>query len=752
MRTALDGRLAWTVSPRAPVPDVADVAAALAPALMAAHLAGRYDVAEEAGGVALATAAALHTQLPFEEQIAFFRSKTHLGTEAWTDLWQEQHDRAFVVAGAAEADLVADLRGAVDRAIADGTTLATFRRDFDSIVAKHGWSYNGGRDWRTRVIYGTNLRTSYAAGRYRQMKDVAEHRPYWRYRHSDASEQPRHDHLAWDGLVLRHDDPWWATHYPPNGWGCKCYIETLAERDMKRLGKDGPDTAPAVRTRTVTVGAKGPTPRTVTVPVGIDPGWAYAPGQSVARPPPGRRTDPFAIPELRRADATAHRVGPQAGSNPGGLYRGTDGRLRYVKLYDDAAQSYGEAVANRAYRELGLDAPVSALIRDGDAVVGVANEIIDHDGTLAALARKRKGGLPKGRARRVLDGYAADAWLANWDALGLELDNVVATRAGRDAVARIDAGGALLMRARRGRKPAGALDRLSEWDGFSNPQRNPAYARVLRAAGVDSGDALGRRALRQIAAIDALGRRTRDFERLAPDVRGVAGADRDAIRRMLRTRARVLRDEIAPRVRAAMAEARDPRAFEARTRRAMGEWYGAAMQRGTRKIEAGAPRYGMTDPELATTYAYTTEQPVWSHYRLLNEALRTTGRPGQPPLPRRIDDYRLTLNAALDRFPDQPGTAWRGADLTPLEQAEYVPGRIVRWEAFTSASRRQDKAFRRNTRFTIHGRHGKRIDRLSEYPREDEVLFKSGSRFQVAKPPVREGGIVYIEIEEVDDA
>ena len=274
VRTALDAAAAD--------PETGAFAAAFAPALIAAHLAGRYDVAEEAGGVALATAAAQHTQLPFEEQIDFFRGKLNLPTEAWTDIWESQHDVSFVVAGAARDDLLTDLRDAVDQAIADGTTLATFRRDFDSIVARHGWSYNGGRDWRTRVIYGTNLRTSYAAGRYRQMQDVAEHRPYWRYRHSDASEQPRHDHLAWDGLILRHDDPWWDTHYPPNGWGCKCYIETLAERDMKRLGKDGPDTAPAVRTRTVTVGAMGPTPRTVTVPVGIDPGWAYAPGQRSA--------------------------------------------------------------------------------------------------------------------------------------------------------------------------------------------------------------------------------------------------------------------------------------------------------------------------------------------------------------------------------------------------------------------------------------------------------------------------------------
>ena len=183
----------------------------------------------------------------------------------------------------APRDLLLDLRGAVDAAIADGETLEKFRQRFDAIVEKHGWSYKGGRNWRTKVIYPTNLRTSYAAGRYEQMKAVAERRPWWRYRHSHAGNEPREKHLAWDGLTLRHDDPWWAIHYPPNGWGCKCHVESLTDADLRALGKDGPDTAPPLRTERVTVGARGLNPRTVTVPVGIDPGWDYAPGRSVAQ-------------------------------------------------------------------------------------------------------------------------------------------------------------------------------------------------------------------------------------------------------------------------------------------------------------------------------------------------------------------------------------------------------------------------------------------------------------------------------------
>lgn len=224
--------------------------------------------------------------LPFDEQIQFFRDKVDLPTRSWTDLWQSQHDHGFVVAGAMKRDLVADLRGAVDKAIADGTTLQQFRKDFREIVRRHGWTgwagegSRAGEAWRARVIYDTNLRQSYHAGRYAQMKAVSNRRPYWRYRHSSASEDPREQHLAWDGLVLRHDDPWWDTHAPQNGWGCKCYIETLAERDLRRMGRSGPDQAPPIEWREVTVGANGPAPRTVQVPEGIDPGFAYQPGRS----------------------------------------------------------------------------------------------------------------------------------------------------------------------------------------------------------------------------------------------------------------------------------------------------------------------------------------------------------------------------------------------------------------------------------------------------------------------------------------
>lgn len=224
--------------------------------------------------------AAKYGSIPFEAQIAFFRDKINLPTDAWTDIWAREHARAFVVAGATTEELLTDLRGAVDKAIADGTTLAEFRKDFDKAVVKHGWSYKGERGWRTRVIYDTNLRTSYAAGRYNQLQAVKKDRPYWRYKHSVAVAVPRQAHLDWDGMVLAAADTWWDTHYPPNGWGCRCRVMSLSESDLKGLGKSGPDTAPAIHRREVTVGANGPSPRTVSVPEGVDPGWDHNVGKA----------------------------------------------------------------------------------------------------------------------------------------------------------------------------------------------------------------------------------------------------------------------------------------------------------------------------------------------------------------------------------------------------------------------------------------------------------------------------------------
>lgn len=234
--------------------------------------------------------------LSFEEQIAFLRDKLDIPTERWTDLARSGHDAGFMVAGAAKADLLADLHAAVVRMAAEGTTLDEFRDQFEDIVARHGWTgWTGegsaaGRAWRVRTIYDTNLFTSYAAGRYAQAQQVWADRPYWRYQHMDGVLHPRPLHVSWDGLVLPAGHAWWSTHWPPNDWGCHCYVETLSADDLAALGKDGPDPAPQDGTYAWTDPATGQTRQ---IPDGVGPNWDYAPGASL---------DPLRLRILDKAD------------------------------------------------------------------------------------------------------------------------------------------------------------------------------------------------------------------------------------------------------------------------------------------------------------------------------------------------------------------------------------------------------------------------------------------------------------------
>lgn len=231
--------------------------------------------------------AASPDRLPFKQAIDFFRSKIQLPSSGWTDIWQEQHSHAFVVAGAAHDDLVSDLYNAIADAKSKGMGYPDFRKSFDEIVARHGWAHKGAPGWRSKVIYDTNVTQAYNAGREQQMQAIKHLRPYAMYRHTSI-EHPRLEHKAWNGLVLPLDDPWWNTHTPQNGWGCKCRKYSLsrveAAREWEKRGRTGPDEAPPIEWEERIVGKTGAHPRLVQTPKGIDPGFAYNPGKAWLEP------------------------------------------------------------------------------------------------------------------------------------------------------------------------------------------------------------------------------------------------------------------------------------------------------------------------------------------------------------------------------------------------------------------------------------------------------------------------------------
>lgn len=214
--------------------------------------------------------------VPFQEAIDHFREKVNIPTAGWEDLRGAAHAKGFTVAGAAKADLLQDFRGTIDKMIAEGKTITDFRRDFDKIVAKHGWNYKGKRGWRTRVIYNTNMRTAHMAGRWAQFQRLKHRRPYLQYL-TVGDGRVRPEHAAWNGKVIHIDDPWLSTHFPPNGWGCRCTMRSLSKRQLDKMGLQvsaapPPELEQRISTTTGEILGR--------VPKGIDTGWDYNVGRA----------------------------------------------------------------------------------------------------------------------------------------------------------------------------------------------------------------------------------------------------------------------------------------------------------------------------------------------------------------------------------------------------------------------------------------------------------------------------------------
>jgi SPP1 gp7 family putative phage head morphogenesis protein len=178
-------------------------------------------------------------KLPPKDAIKYLEHKGYKLTFDYKEMMHEAHHKAFTVAKITRLDLLSDIKEAILNARKQGLSYQSFKKQLEPILIKKGWwadveikdpktgqtkkIFVGNR--RLKTIFYTNARVSYQvakAKKYYTDKNVK----YLKYI-AVLDSKTRPSHKALNGIVLDKNDPFWQTHYPPNGWNCRCRVRAI---------------------------------------------------------------------------------------------------------------------------------------------------------------------------------------------------------------------------------------------------------------------------------------------------------------------------------------------------------------------------------------------------------------------------------------------------------------------------------------------------------------------------------------------
>lgn len=220
------------------------------------------------------------------------RGRTLDPSFAWQDVYAEEHARAFTVAKSAGFDILNDIFTGLRKSLEDGKTFRDFSRELTPLLQAKGWwgrqmvedpatgeigPAQLGSAQRLHLIFDANMRVSYAAGHWANFERGKKARPWLRYVSLLVGENRRPEHVRRHNLCLPVDHPYWDKWGTPCGWGCKCTLQALSDRDVERMRDELVFEPPQDEEFAWTNRRTG---EIHMIPKGIDPGWDHNPGKS----------------------------------------------------------------------------------------------------------------------------------------------------------------------------------------------------------------------------------------------------------------------------------------------------------------------------------------------------------------------------------------------------------------------------------------------------------------------------------------
>jgi len=178
----------------------------------------------------------------------------------------------------------------------------------------------------------------------------------------------------------------------------------------------------------------------------------------------------------------------QEGSNTGGFYRNINNPAEryYIKMPGNEETVRNEVLAGKLYKAAGVEVPELQII-NANGEKAVASRIIDGIEKNSELLKS--GALRAG----IYDDFVVDAWLGDWDVVGMSYDNLQ-IKDGIRAV-RVDVGGSLRFRAQGGAKGGQFSDKVLELSSMRDGRTNPKAAAVFKKIKQSELDAGARKVL-----------------------------------------------------------------------------------------------------------------------------------------------------------------------------------------------------------------------------------------------------------------
>lgn len=184
------------------------------------------------------------------EAIKYFESKGLRPTFSYLEMQQDEHNKAVTVAKMMDMDMLQDVQDSITLALKKGWTYEDWSDRIIPILQSNGWwgrkeiidpktgqkvIADLGTPYRLKTIFRTNMQQAYMVGRWQQIMEMANERPYLRYDATDDS-RTRPLHRYWNGIILPYNHKFWRTHSPLNGYNCRCSLTQYSKEDLEAKG------------------------------------------------------------------------------------------------------------------------------------------------------------------------------------------------------------------------------------------------------------------------------------------------------------------------------------------------------------------------------------------------------------------------------------------------------------------------------------------------------------------------------------